>query len=144
MKEPFGLFWIIGIFATLHISIVIHWSRLGLTTTEHAQNGQTNGLSGQGGRPFVSKNGKTNVTIAVNVRMLGYVVADEHDRGRVERVSLWKLELQPVLFSIVQSALSASEVNYPYGHITLDGIPVYAHSRHRILHEIGQLLVKSL
>jgi hypothetical protein len=64
-------------------------------------------------RPVVRKDGKTDVTIAIYMRVLGYVVADERDRWRVKWVALVEFKLKLECLAFIQAALSGINLHNP-------------------------------
>lgn len=70
-------------------------------------------MDGEGWRPVVGEDGETDVTVAVDMRVLGYVVSNERDRWRVEWVALVELKPKLECLAFIEAALSRVNLHNP-------------------------------
>lgn len=80
---------------------------------EHRKNGKTNGLDRKCWRPIVGQNRKTNVTVAVDVRMFRNRVSNESHSRRVEWIAFVKLKLELECLAFVETPFGSINLNDP-------------------------------
>lgn len=77
MIPPLSLFWILV--ASLHVERVIRRPLLLTTAAQHGGYAKAHRLHRQRRRPVLCQDGQADVAIAVDMRMHGYVAANERD-----------------------------------------------------------------
>lgn len=80
---------------------------------EHGQDGETHGLNGKRRRPVVGEDREADVAVAVDVRVLWNLLADEDHRWRVEGVALGELKLKLECLALVQTAFGRVDLHHP-------------------------------
>lgn len=75
MIPPFSLFWILV--ACLHVERIVRRSLLLAAAAQHGSYAKAHRLHRQCRRPVLGQDGQTDVTIAVDVRMHGYIATNE-------------------------------------------------------------------
>lgn len=80
---------------------------------EHRENWETNGLHWQGWRPIVGEYRETNVTIAVDVRMLWNWLTHESYWRRIERITFVELKLQLECLAFVEWTFGCIDLHEP-------------------------------
>lgn len=87
------------------VTVIVRGSFFLLARREHALQGDADGGHAEDWRPLIAKNGCTNMSIGINMRVyrrLLPVCDDELDSGRGYRVLAVKPELQHVLLPLVE------------------------------------------
>jgi len=88
---PFGF---LRIFITsFHVKRIVRWPFLFFAATKHAHNTKANWLHRECGRPIISQNRQTNMSIAVNVRMNWNILTNKNYLWWVKRIFGAKFEL---------------------------------------------------
>jgi len=134
----------LGVFvASLDVEGVVGWSFFVGTRGEHGDDGETNGLDGESGRPVVRQDRKADVTVAIDVGMDGHVGPEEDDDGRVEGIPFGEFEGELEEFAVVESRGGSFEIDRPLGQIAARFVGVDGDARRRIRAQIRQFLLQA-
>lgn len=128
---PLGLFRVFV--AGFDIESVVRRSLFVRARREHRDDGETNGLDGQGGRPILSQNRKADVTVAIDMRVDRNIGTEEDDDRRVKRISLREFEGKSEKVALVKSRRCAHQFYRPFRQITASLIGVDRNSGRGIL-----------
>lgn len=143
MIPPPRLLWVLG--AGLHIQAVILRPALLLGRGEHRDDGQADGLYGQGRRPVVRQDGEADVSVAVDVLVERDAVPDKGHLGRVEGILQAELEAEQKGLALVEGVGRPLHAHQPDAEVVArQGLLAQAHALRRLRGKRFELLLEAL